>query len=42
MQQQQTLEEIRAMDDSPTIIFLFIFIIATFLCSLIDPYDNRH
>ena len=43
MQQQQTLEEIRAMDDAPTIILTLMLFIFGLLFSLFgDPYDNRH
>ena len=45
MQQQQTLEEIRAMDDGPTIILTLIYIYNCnlFVVSLFSsPYDNKH
>jgi hypothetical protein len=36
-----TPEEIQAMSDGPTIIFLFIFIVATWLCSvMVDPFEK--
>ena len=35
-----TPEEVQAMSDGPTIIFLFMFIIVTWLYSLVDPFEK--
>ena len=34
------VKEVQEMSDAPTLLFLFIFIVATCLYSLVDPFEK--